>query len=200
MYYYCKNSRKKIIHLSSCHHISNSDISAIASFNNIAEAEKKGYRVCKHCAGLKSYLREEKKQIQKICKDNGISVNNSWAFLHVNTVYGQWKIIFDEERNCLQLFHKNAFETGKPSLIPHYHFQNYDCDTIAGYLDYIIKHDDFRHANPLRIKQGKPKKPQKGTRAWDNLQKKNKYKQKKQAVYNVLHLINSLQLQQQACC
>ena len=198
MYYYCKKSKKKIIHLGSCHHISNSDISGIASFNNIAEAERKGYRVCKHCAALKSFLNTEKAQIQKICKDNGISVNNGWAFLHVNTIYGQWKITFDEERNCLQLFHKNTFETGKRSPIPNYHFQNHACDTIVGYLDYIIKHDDFRHANPLHIKQGKPKKPRKGSRAWNNLQKRNKHIQKKRSVYNVLQLIDNLQLQTQA--
>ncbi len=199
MYYYCKNSKKKIIHLEGCHHIRNSDESNISSFNNITQAENKGYRVCKHCSGLKTYLHSEKEKIQKICKDNGISVNNRLAFLHVDTVYGEWKILFDENDNCLRLYHKNVFETDKPTLIPYYHDQKFTCDTVSGYLDYIIKHDEFRNANPVRIKKRKPKKPHKGTKAWDKLQKKNKRMQKKREIRSVLNLIDSLKIQPQAC-
>lgn len=199
MYYYIKKGRSKIVHLCSCFHISNTHISDIASFNNIAEAEAKGYRVCKHCAGLKKYFNSEKIEIARICKENGISVNNKWAFLYVNTVYGQWKILFDEDRKCLQLYHRNSYENGKPTLIPHYHYHDIIYNSISKYLIYIIKHDEFRHKNPLHIKQGKPKKPTKGTNAWNKYQKKNKHIQKKRAIYNVLNLIDNLCLQSQSC-
>ena len=195
MYYYCKKSQHKIVHLAKCHHIKNADISNISSFNNIVEAEEKGYRVCKHCAGLRIYLQKEKAQIQQICKDSGISVNNRWAHLHINTVYDQWKIIFDEERNCLKLFHKNSYETGKHSLIPYYHCQNFESDTLSDYLDYIIKHDDFRQTNPLRIKQRQPK-AQKGTKRYKKEQEKKAYNKHRRSVKTVLDLIDSLHTKQ----
>ena len=195
MYYYCKNNEKKIVHLANCHHIRKTEISKLASFDNITEAEEKGYHVCKHCAGLKSYLRNEKEEIHAVQKKHGIVVITTLSYMYINTVNEQWIIIFDDERNCLKLFHRNSFETGAPTQIPHYHCQNFDSDTLCGYLNYIVEHDEYRKGTPLRIKQNKPKKARKGSKRYKNQQKKIAKKQHKYAVKNVLNLIDSLHLE-----
>lgn len=192
MYYYCKKSQKKIVHLGNCHHLSKTKNSRIGSFNNIDEAQENGYRICKHCAGLKPYLRAEEEQIQEMRKLHGIVVLSTLSSVYVNTVNEQWIIIFDDEKNCLKLFHHNTFETGKPSPIPHYHCQKFDSDTICGYLNYIVEHDKFRKGRPVRIKQNKPKKAQKGTKRYKKEQEKRARQQHRYAVKNVLDLIDSL--------
>ena len=196
MYYRCKNGRK-VVHLSGCRHLNGAEPSSLITYDNLTLAEEKGCRVCKHCAGLKFYFEAEQEQIKEICKENGIAVHNMWAFLLVDTVYDQWKIVYDEKKKRIRLFHKNSFDTGISGLIPYYHAQNCNSKTIAGYLDYIIKHDDFRHANPIRIRDKKSKssaKPKKGTNAWNKQQKKKKREQKRRAIRNVLDIIDGFQM------
>jgi hypothetical protein len=90
------------------------------------------------------------------------------------------------------LFHRNSFETGAPTQIPHYHCQKFEADTICGYLNYIVEHDKFRKEMPVRVKQKKPKKARKGTKRYKNEQKKIAKRQHRYDVKNVLNLIDSL--------
>lgn len=193
MYYYFKDSNEKILHLPHCYHLNQAKKKRISAFESITRAEEKGYRICKHCFGLKPYIKDEKENIDKICKDAGISCRYSLSVLDINTIYGQWKLYYNHVCDRLELYHANTFETGETSLFPNYHLQKTDYATITEHLNYIIQHDEYRHKNPLYIRQGTPKKPQKGTRAWHKMEQKNKQREKRKAIYNVLTLIDSLQ-------
>ena len=49
MLYHSKNSRKKVVHSSSCFHASRIKEGNIATFKNLNDAHKCGYKLCRHC-------------------------------------------------------------------------------------------------------------------------------------------------------
>ena len=174
-----------------------SNTATIETFHSLEKAEKKGFRVCKHCFGLYPFLKNEGKEFESLCKKHGIFYRNNYSYIDINTVYSRWKIYYNDLKNKIELYHINSYENGKKSVFEGYHLQNIDYDNLCDLIAYIADHDEFRHKNPVYIKQGKPKKAHKGTRAYKNLQKAQKNKQRRRAIYNVLCLIDSLQTQAQ---
>ena len=74
MYYYCKNSRKKIIHSIECFHVHKTEIDNIGWFESLPEAYEQGYRLCKHCSPLIKYYKREDDEIFDFCRKNGLAV------------------------------------------------------------------------------------------------------------------------------
>lgn len=192
MYYYIKGTSSKVVHLSDCRHVHNLEIDRLVAFENVVQAEEYGYRVCKHCSGLKPYLKLEKKQIEKLCKESGISFHNRGSHFHIDTIIGEWIIIFDEKHQRLALFHKNAYDRGTYCLIPDYHSQNFYANSMNKMLAYIIKHDDYRQKCPVHISKKKKNHP-KGSHGWNAAQKREKQRNKRKAIRNVLTLIENLE-------
>ena len=84
MYYYCKNSRKKIIHSIECFHVHHTEIDNIGWFESLPEAYEQGYRLCKHCNPLIKHYKREDDAIVDFCRKNGLSVHlgNKCIFTH----------------------------------------------------------------------------------------------------------------------
>lgn len=198
MYYFRKKSKGKIIHTADCFHLFNTDIRNIGWFETLSEAYAKGYRLCKHCNPLFKYFKKEEDQIYDFCREKGMSVRLNNRSISVDSIYSVWKIAPDEN-NKIILYHKNSFETKKDCLseIAGYHLQgDVRRENILGYLNYIIDHDYFRMFNPVHV----PKKaiesaqPKKGTKKYRSQQIRIKKYERRQAINNVIGLIDSLKV------
>lgn len=202
MYYYNKKSAKKIIHTFECFHIVHTCIEDIGWFETLKEAYQQGYRFCKHCNPLFKYYKAENKEIIDFCRKNGLSVILRNKNILVCSIKSNWKITLDKN-NRIVLYHKNEFETNRDYLseINGYHLQG-DArrDSIVSYLNYIIRHDDYRMQNPIYIskKEKESPPPRKGTKRYKSLQRRIEKYERKKAIRNVLDLIDSLSIQPKA--
>ncbi len=196
MYFYSKKSRSKIIHTDECHHVLGTGIDDIGSFESLHEAYDGGYRFCKHCNPMHKRYKRECEDILRMSAAHGLSVYSGNRYVSIASVISKWKITLDNDKNMI-LYHKNEFK--KPgdefSEVLGYHLQGDVCkNSILSYLEYVIEHDYFRMMHPIRIpKVKKVSSPaRKGTKRYKSEQRRNEKKQRKQAIRNVLELIDSL--------
>lgn len=198
MYYYSKKSRKKIIHTIECFHINDPDINDIGWFETLPEAYEQGYRLCKHCNPLFKQYKKELEQINDFCRENGLSVHLSNRSISIYSIKSKWKIALDK-KNRMVLYHKNDFETNKDHLseISGYHLQG-DArrGSVVAYLKYIVEHDYYRIINPVYIPKKKKDSPppRKGTKRYKSAQRRTEKYERRQAIRNVLNLIDSLSI------
>ncbi len=196
MYYYCKNSRKKIVHLTECFHIHNAEIDSIGWFETLREAYEHGYRLCKHCSPLVKHYKREDDEITEFCRKNGLIVYLGNKCISICSTRSKWKLALDKN-NRIVLYHKNDFTTNKDCLseISGYHLQG-DArrKSIVDYLQYIIEHDYYRMLNPVYIPNKKKESPppRKGTKRYKREQRKVEKYERKRAIKNVLSIIESL--------
>lgn len=209
MYYYCINSRKKIIHSIECFHVRKTEIDNIGWFESLPEAYEQGYRLCKHCSPLIKYYKREDDEIVDFCRKNGLSVYLGNKCISICSIRSKWKIALDK-KNRIVLYHKNDFTTDKDHLseISGYHLQG-DArrNSIVAYLQYIVDHDYYRMLNPVYIPEKKKDSPppRKGTKRYKSTQRRIEKYERKRAIKNVLNLIESLnipatQMQTMATC
>ena len=194
MYYYSKKSREKIIHTAECFHINRIGADDIGWFETLPDAYVQGYRLCKHCSPLLKCYRKEHKQILDFCRKNGLAVRIGDKRVFVESNMSKWQIILDKS-NEIALYHKNSFKTSRDSLseVCGYHFQgDIRKNSIAEYLEYIIEHDHYRRLNPAHTPKKESPPPIKGTKRYKSTQRKIRKYERKQAIRNVLSLIDSL--------
>lgn len=195
MYYYCKNSRKKIIHFIACFHIQHTGLDSIGWFETLTEAYEQGYRLCRHCNPLVRHYKQESDEITEFCRRNGLAVSLHNKCISICSIRSKWKIALDK-KNRIVLYHKNDFATEKDHLseISGYHLQrDTRKNSIVAYLQYIVDHDYYRMLNPVHIpKQKKESPPRKGTKRYKSAQRRIEKYERRKAISNVLNLIESL--------
>ena len=196
MYYYSKHSDKKIIHMNECLHITKSYIDCIGWFENLSEAYEQGYRLCKHCSPIEKLCRTDRQEIINFCANNGLSLYKGNKSISVMSTLSEWKITVDDANKAV-LYHKNTFKTEKDHLskIEGYHWQRDILkDNVLDYLGYIVEHDYFRMFNPVhyRSKNTEIKPPRIGTRRYKKTQRRKEKIERRNAIRNVLNLIDSL--------
>lgn len=198
MYYYNKQSKVKVIHTDKCFHISVERHKDVGHFETLREAYEQGYRLCKHCNLMHRQYKKECDEILEMSSKHGLSVYSGNRYISITSLASKWKLTLDKDQK-LVLYHKNEFETPNDSLsqVLGYHFQgDVKQSSIVSYLNYIIEHDYFRMMHPV-IKPKKKKEsppPRKGTRRYKSAQRRNEKNQRKQAIKNVLDLIDSLRV------
>ena len=194
MYFYSKKSRNKVIHTDKCFHILSTVIDDIGSFETLHEAYDEGYRLCKCCNPIEKRYKQEQGDILKMSADYGLSVRCR-RYISVLSVASMWLIAHDGDKN-LVLYHKNEFKRAGDEFNPicGYHLQrDAKANKIVDYLEYIIEHDYFRMLHPVQApNKKKTSPPKKGTRRYRSEQRRNEKKERKQAIRNVLNLIDSL--------
>ncbi|MBQ2730141.1 MAG: hypothetical protein IJF69_05150 [Clostridia bacterium] len=201
MYYYCKNSSKKIIHSIDCFHVQHTEIDNIGWFETLTEAYEQGYRLCNNCSPLVKHYKREDNEITEFCRKNGLAVHFGNKCISICSPRSQWKIALDK-KNKIVLYHKNDFTTDKDHLseISGYHLQD-DArrNSIVDYLQYIVDHDYFRMLNPAYIPQKKKDSPppRKGTKRYKSAQRRIEKYERKKAIKNVINLIESLSIPSQ---
>lgn len=196
MYYYNQFSKTKVIHLDSCFHISKERHKKVDHFKSLHEAYENGYRLCKHCNPMHKQYKKERDEILQMSAKKGLSVYSGNRYISITSVASKWKITLDNEMRMV-LYHKNEFETANDSAsqVLGYHFQgDVNQTSIISYLNYIVEHDYFRMMHPVNKPKQKKNSPppRKGTRRYRSAQRRNEKNQRKQAIKNVLDLIDSL--------
>ncbi|MEA4920011.1 MAG: hypothetical protein VB078_03710 [Clostridiaceae bacterium] len=199
MLFYMKKSSRKIVHYSGCKYLKGSMSTTMGAFQTIEEAHAAGYRVCRCCSPIAKRFQKECAQILKFCAHEGLSCYQSDGMIAISTPRSQWKIITVGKHNKIFLYHQNTnpyHREDHASLVPGYHSQAIRKDSIIEYLLYIVEHDAFRLANPTHI----PKPPKsarkgapKGSKRWHKEQHKLTKLKRRNAIKNVVHLIDQLQ-------
>ena len=198
MFYYNKKSKVKVVHIDMCFHVSDDRHKDIGYFESLHEAYDQGYRLCKHCNPMQKQYHAERDEILQMSAKKGLSVYSGNRYISITSLASKWKITLDSEKRMI-LYHKNEFETPNDSMsqVLGYHLQGDVKQTsIVSYLNYIIEHDYFRMMHPVNIPKKKKESPppRKGTRRYKSAQRRNEKNQRKQAIKNVLDLIDSLRV------
>lgn len=93
MYYYRKNSRRKIVHAECCHFRRILNPETTGYFQTLAEAYSAGYRLCAHCDALSKQYRKEEQDLQEYCRNNGLSVHLGKRGIWVRSPRSEWRIM-----------------------------------------------------------------------------------------------------------
>lgn len=181
-YYYNKNSSKKVLHLCDCHYITNSSKKEYGEKHSIKKAVGKGYTLCKHCFALQ---RRFKSEMGLDYRKNNYKYNCTKVFLEITTAKGNWKVLYAEDKPYFELYHQNKEirSTDSLSRVPGYHFQNVREYDLRAIIQHIREHDGKVYSPPA-----------KGTKRFKKTQKRIKVQTRKDAINNVLNLIDGLQM------
>lgn len=191
MFFYSVCSKKKVVHYEGCHHLRNIKADNLKSFASIREVRKSDRRLCSCCSPITKHLNRERAALEKYCAENGLLYFVHNGNLHIRTVRSKWKILASDDKNVLELHHKNSYEKEHENSVPGYHKQNFFSDSVLGYLEYISEHEYYRMLNPLQVFT-KKEPPKKGTRRYKNRQKALAKKERRRQIWNVNNLIDSL--------
>lgn len=194
MYYYSKNSRRKVIHDGDCFCIQNVDGDSIGIFKTLDEAYAHGYRLCRHCSPISIHYRKEIAEITAYCSQHAVSFFFCDKFIRVKAAHSKWKIVPADGKKGFLLYHKNTYksEHDDESPIPGYHLQRVSKATVLGFIKYIVEHEAYRMGNPVYIRPPKREPPRKGSKRYKKQQAKAEQYARKQAIINVLNLIDNL--------
>ena len=194
MFYFSSHSSRKIIHTETCCRLKHIPAERLQGFETLEQAYEKHFRLCKQCSPLIRQFREETDCVEKYCQKHAFCVSLHPRFLHIRTLFSQWRLVPSQTGNKLELYHKNTQDRASngTSRVPGYHFQNVRKSTIQDYLDYIDRHDAFRLKHPAAAPKPAPTKPRKGTRRYKAAQKREKRIARAQAINRVLFLCDCL--------
>lgn len=197
MYYYSKTGKKKIAHTEQCRYCQAITSEHLGSFSTVSEAYLAGFRLCNSCSPLASFFYAEESNAMKICRENGLAIHLGKKYIAISSPRSKWRILAADNRNATKLYHRNEFEPGNGSdFMRGYHDQEVCFKTLAEYLNYIVEHDYYRMRNPLYPRPQKKAPPVKGTKRYRKAVAKEKRREKRIAVANVIHLIDELSSKQ----
>jgi len=198
MYYYNKNSRKKVVHAAECFCIRNRPSDAFGCFETLQEVEANGYRLCRHCSLLARQYRKECAALTEYCRKNAVSIFFDDRFIGIYTPHSHWRLILNEGNEAFSLYHENSYESKRDadSAVPGYHLQRVCKGSVQGYLEYVVEHERYRRMNPLYIREQK-QLPRKGTKRYKKQQAKAERYARRKAIARVLTLIDGLNVHAQ---
>ena len=196
MYYFSRNSRRKIVHSFDCFQIGRVDVECVDSFESLEQARKNGYRQCRCCNTLIKQYRKEALALTRFGKGRGFSFRVDDRFVHIDAPRSRWKILRAEGNGRLVLLHENEYQPLRDvgGVLPGYHVQNVSENSILAYAKYIAKHEKYRKTHPVHTSPSKPP-ARKGTKRYKKQKKAEKLQAKRRAVTNVLRLIEQVSSQ-----
>ena len=193
MCYVCGKSRNRIIHTQACRYVKMMPDKNKKSFNSIKEALDAGYVRCKYCAHINKYVRKEKKELDLYCGSKGVYYyfNRTDGALDVISRTGKWKIIVNGQRHFIWLYHKNNNGESSGDLVPGFHSQKIRSSSLMGYMEYIVRHDEYRIRNPLYESQIHLN-VMKGSKKWKKDRRREKNIRRIQSIRYVTELLNNM--------
>lgn len=180
------NTKSKIIHYPSCRFVSRIADENLGGYGSVFDARQDGYRQCKCCDPMAKLLYEREKQVTELCRRRAISCEVDNGELIITTPFSEWKA-YVGDNNRLLLYHRNT-----QGNIYDYHLQADRYTSIIKMLKFIDNHDKYRLEHPLPKQKKKKSAPRKGTKRYRSAQRRNKEKQRRREIRNVLNLIDSL--------
>ena len=107
MIYHNKKSNNKIVHVKNCHYLSEKSENVIV-FNDMKDALKQGYVLCKKCNPLRIAVLRESQKVTEYSKQNHLRIAISDSEINVTCKTEQWKIVVSLDGTGLSLYHKNT--------------------------------------------------------------------------------------------
>lgn len=146
MVYASIKSREKVFHLPHCKIHTRINRNYRITFDTPNQARAAGYRMCNCCSSMGMRLRKEQAAIDAFCEKNDLRYLLWDGDLMIQAPNSDWKIIVSGRNKKMFLYHKNKFRSPSDdaSMIPGYHSQAIRHNSILGYLEYIVSHDEFR--------------------------------------------------------
>ena len=164
MLLYSKTSHRKIAHFPGCRRLSRVSGENIRAFNSFNEATGSGYNLCNCCTPVLQQYKEQKKEIDAFCWENGLKLKLQDGILHIISRHDFWRVIPDDVYNAFILLHKSTHvrKTRSDGLaaFPEFHRQYIEETTLLGIMEYINRHDTFRDEHPCteNLKKGPRKR------------------------------------------
>lgn len=212
---YSIKSHRKIAHLSGCKIIKRISKRNRRSFESFEEAKLYGYHLCNCCPVMAHRYRKERKSVDSLCKDNGITIKLEDGMLYIISRHDCWRIIIKGQNKKMFLYHKNTHSRNDDykSMIEGYHPQDVHRLSIAEYIYYIIRHDKYRDEHPFTkrnmktvkssvLKQAEEVKKRQykksytkiiGTKRYRSEQRRKKLQKRQESILRVYALIEELQ-------
>lgn len=194
MCYIYGKSNNKIVHTPECRYVKMIQEKNRKYFYNAKKAFDAGYVQCKYCAPIKGYLDREEKKLEQYCRANGVYYyfNSAEGCLDIISKSGKWKIIVNGQRYFIWLYHKNSNGPQEGEFVPGYHSQKVRKSTLMGYMEYIVKHDQFRDREPLY--DHRYHIPSKGSKEWKSDKRRADQIRRSNSIRYVKEVLNNMTL------
>lgn len=186
-------SGTKIFHYQQCYQAKKIKDSNCIFFYTATEGREKGYRICNCCALITKYCKKEKRKIDKFVHDHRIKIWLEDGDIYLKTRENYWKIVFNKKAQKIFLLHANnekygMWENSNGEKVRKYHDQSdIRCNTITGYMSYVVKHDEWR-----RVISGEYKDLPQRTKKQKDLYNRTKKRARRRDIGRVLNLIEQL--------
>ena len=196
MFVASKKGSVKILHNQQCFYRKRIRPEDRQLFYTVEEGEKAGYCSCKYCSVIGWHYRKEATKIKQFCEENKIFLQHESREIHVQTPISHWKIVWNEKKGRIFLYHKNVFRRfmEEKEEVPGYHRQPVTKSSIYGYLKYIVIHDKwiFHHGNG---EENKPKESYHGIRRKKYISqvRRMKKKERRSSIRRVYNLLEQLE-------
>lgn len=196
MFVASKKGSVKILHNQQCFYGKRIRPEDRQLFYTVEEGEKAGYHSCKYCSAIGRHYRKEATKIKQFCEENKIFLQHESREIHVQTPISHWKIVWNEKKERIFLYHKNVFRRfmEEKEEVPGYHRQPMTKSSIYGYLKYIVIHDKwiFHHGNG---EENKPKESYHGIRRKKYISqvRRMKKKERRSSIRRVYNLLEQLE-------
>lgn len=161
-----------------------------------------GYKPCRYCSKLLMQYYKEEKAIKEFCFEHSLRYKLVGEALLISTYYSSWKIVVDYQSTvdikALTLMHENLqkyIQCDKSNGIIHkrYHFQkDVYCNTIIGYLQYIVEHEKFREGVDNKYKTYNT-----NTRYWRKRYTEERKKNQDKGAIRVYNLLEELRVERE---
>ena len=138
------NSRSKIVHYKKCVYKKRIAEHNIIELDSIDAAKAMGYRVCKCCTPVSKVAKRESVAIKEYCSNHDINYFIEDNQVQIKGPSSEWIFTINCE-NKATLYHRNT--CGDTSA---YHKQNFKEKSLLSALKYIVEHDAYRKANPIK--------------------------------------------------
>ena len=195
MFVASKKGSVKILHNQQCFYGKRIRPEDRQLFYTVEEGEKAGYHSSKYCSAIGRHYRKEATKIKQFCEENKIFLQHESREIHVQTPISHWKIVWNEKKGRIFLYHKNVFRRfmEEKEEVPGYHRQPVTKSSIYGYLKYIVIHDKwiFHHGNG---EENKPKESYHGIRRKKYISqvRRMKKKERRSSIRRVYNLLEQL--------
>lgn len=196
MFVASKKGSVKILHNQQCFYGKRIRPEDRQLFYTVEEGEKAGYHSCKYCSAIGRHYRKEATKIKQFCEENKIFLQHESRDIHVQTPLSHWKIVWNEKKGRIFLYHKNVFRRfmEEKEEVPGYHRQPVTKNSIYDYLKYIVLHDKwiFYHGNG---EENKPKESYHGIRRKKYISqvRRMKKKERRSSIRRVYNLLEQLE-------
>lgn len=151
MFYFSKNSKKKIYHTKDCGYVKLISEKNLETCADQEELFNKGYVFCNHCSPAGKYYHKYQHFIDNLPENaSEYTITLFDGEIEIVSPNSKYLLTFPE-RKKMRLYHKNTFEVGGVETeVAGYHLQKSGDYSLSTIMSYIVTHDEYRKNHPVQ--------------------------------------------------